>query len=315
MPLLTRKRVLLIKEEATYGTDASPTPESNSLDVKNLRITASGEVIDRDLVRASISPLAPKMGKRWWDISFECELKGSGTKGTAGKLGDLFEACGFAETVKAGSSVVYKPASSSFKSVTIYAYDIPDSGTNALQRKLTGVRGNLRLVAEAGQICRLEFTGKGLYNDPSDVTIPTGMSYEETLPPIVESSTFTLNNVELIAQQIILETGLSLVDEDDLNSAAGLKGFLIGARKPVGSFNPEAVLAATYDFWSDWVAATSRELSIVVGSAAGNKCTITAPALTIDNLTDGDRNGLLTSDIPFRLAGDNGNDELELKFE
>ena len=315
MALLTRKRVLLIKEETEYGMDSSPTPAENCLDVRNLKIAGAGDLLERDLMRNTLSTLTPKLGKRWYDISFDCELKGSGTKGTAGKLGDLFEACGFSETVSAGSSVVYKPQSDTFKSVTIYAYDIPDSGENALVRKLLGVRGSLRIVAEAGQICRLEFTGKGKYADPTDDAIPTGMTYETTIPPIVESSVFTLNNVSLIAQSINLDMANTLVDEDDISGAAGIKAFLITGRKPAGTFNPEAVLVATYNFWADWIAATSRALSMVIGTTAGNKITITAPALSIDNLDEGDRNGIITRDIPFHLAQSTGDDEVQFKFE
>lgn len=319
MSLLSRKRVMLIKEEASgYGVDPTPTPAANSIDAKNIKINESADLLERDVVRGHLSPVTPKVGKRWYDISFEVELKGSGTAGTAGKIGDLLEACGFVETASAGSSVVYRPASSSFKSAALYVYDLPDTGANALLRKLLGFRGNIRIIAEAGNIPRIEVSGKALFAIPTDQTIPTGMVYETTLPPIVESAAFTLAPSAagaLIVQSVTIDMGTELTDEDDISSATALKGFKITGRKPVGSFNPEAVLVATQDFWTDWVGAMERALSMVIGTAAGNKCTISAPKVTLENLGEGDRGGILTKDIPFRMNANAGNDEIELKFE
>ena len=73
---------------------------------------------------------------------------------------------------------------------------------------------------------------------------------------------------------------------------------------------------ATYDFFTDWKNATARALSVVVGSVAGNKLTVTMPKVTLDGVETGDRNGAVTRDIPFRAAcTDAGNDEVQLKFE
>jgi len=63
------------------------------------------------------------------------------------------------------------------------------------------------------------------------------------------------------------------------------------------------------------VGATQRELSLVIGSAAGNKVTISAPKVTLDSIADGERESLLTREIPFTLGQDSGDDEVEIKFE
>jgi len=313
---LSKQKVLLAKEESTYGTDSTPTPAANAIDAKDIKISYPGEVLERPMERASLSPVAPKIGKHYIEVTFTCELKGSGSQGVAPAIGDLLEACGFAETVSAGSSVLYKPASTGHKSVTIYVYDIQAETGNSRLHKLTGARGNVNFVFEAGQIARLEFTFQGLYNIPTDVSTPDSASYESTTPPIVESSNFTLNSVDsLVVQSININMANELHPGDDINAAAGIKNIGIVGRKPNGSFNPEAVLLATYDFWTDWVNANQRALSLVVGSAAGNKCTISAPKVSIDTITEGDRGGRRIEDIPFKLNVDSGDDEIELKFE
>ncbi|HNV61407.1 MAG TPA: phage tail tube protein [Candidatus Cloacimonas acidaminovorans] len=314
--MLTKNRFVLVKEEATYGTDPTPTPSANAIEVMNFDISYEGDKQERDTMRNNISPLSPLMGKRWIKCSFDVEIKGGGTKGTASRVGDLLEACGFAEVVSAGSSVTYSPANpQSHKSVTIYAYDQVSSSSSILH-KITGVRGTMSLKIEAGGIGIMSFDMKGLYNAPTDVVNPTAPTYETTLPPIVESSLFTLNSVNsLIVQAVNIDLNNEIVEQDDINSVGGIKGFIITARKPSGSLNPEAVSMSTYNFQSDFVGATARALSLVIGSANGNKLTITAPKLTLDSVGDGDRNGLRALDIPFSLSKDAGNDELILKFE
>lgn len=313
--MLSKNRVLCAKEESAYGQDITPTTTANAIEALNVKVNYQGDVIERDVMRANISPLAPKIGKRWIEVAFDVEVKGGGTKGTAGRIGDLIEACGFAETASAGSSVTYAPASQNHKSITIYVYDNISSASSILH-KITGARGSFSIKLDAGTIGTLSFTFKGIYNAPADVSAPTTPTYESTLPPIVESASLSLNSITtLVVQALSMDLANDLVDEEDISSANALKGFLITGRKPSGSLNPEAVSIATYPFVADWVASTARALSVVVGSASGNKLTITAPKLTIDNVGDGDRNGIKTSELPFRMTQNAGNDEMILLFE
>ena len=313
MGFLSRQKVLLVKEEATYGTDPVPTVGDNAIDAMGIKTNYPGEVLERDMERASISPVAPKLGKRYAEVSFSTELKGSGAAGTAPAIGDLLEACGFGEAVSAGVSVTYTPASTGHKSVTFYVYDIQAATGNSRLHKITGARGTFNLITEAGQIARIEWTFQGLYTKPADVASPGAASYESTKPPIVESSTFTLNSVAtLVAQALNIDIANEVSQREDINAAAGIKGFEIIGRKPNGSFNPEAVLLATYDFWGDWVAATERALELVVGSVAGNIITISAPKVTLDTISEGERNGIRTEDIPFKCAMNTGDDEISI---
>jgi hypothetical protein len=309
-----RNRVLLAKVETAYGSDPTPTVAANAIEAKNIKVNYIGDKLERDNVRNNISAVSPVIGKRHVEVTFECELKGSGTKGTAGRIGALLQACSFTETTSAGSSVIYTPASTSQKSVTMYIYDI-DSASTVL-KKITGAVGNLQVKCTAGQYGTLSFSMKGLYNAPSDVAAPTDPTYETTLPPIVESASFTLNSVSgLYVNEVNINVNNEIAERDDISTANAIAAFTVTGRKPSGSFNPEAVIIATYGFWADWIASTQRALSMVIGSASGNKCTITAPKVTIDSIGDADRNGILTRDIPFSLGMNAGNDEMQFKFE
>jgi hypothetical protein len=280
----------------------------------DIKIAYNGDILERNIQRETISPTAPKIGKRWTEISFKVEIKGGGSVGVAGKLGDLLEACGFAEVASVGSSVIYAPASGTMKSMTVYVYDIQDTGSAKLH-KITGARGNVKISLEAGGIAAMEFSYKGIYNIPTDVAAPSSPTFESTTPPIVQSSAFTLNSItSLIVQALSLDMANEVSESDDISSATGIKAFNITGRKPAGEFAPEAVTMAAYDFWSDWVAATQRALSVVIGSVAGNICTITAPKVTIDKISDEDKNGIRANNIPFRCSLNAGNDEVQIKF-
>ena len=308
-----RNRILLAREESVYGTDPTPNVGSHAIEAMNIKVNYQGDLLPRDIVRSNISPVNPVLGKRWVEVTFDCELKGSGTRGTAGRIGDLLEACSMAETASAGSSVTYVPTSSSQKSVTIYVYN-NDTGSSVLH-KITGAVGTFSIKLTAGQYGVLSFSFKGIYNLPSDVATPANPTYESTTPPIVESCSFTLNSSSaLIAQEMSLDLGNEIVSRDDINSANAIKAFLVSNRNPKGSFNPEAMLVASYAFYADWVAASQRALSIVLGATSGNIITITAPKVTIDSIADGERDRVLVKDIPFTLGQNTGNDELSIKF-
>ena len=310
----TGKRTLLAKEESVYGSDPTPVVGSNGIDAGRIEISHEAELGERNIMRGSLSPLDPVVGKKSVKLSFEVEIKGSGSAGTAPRLGDLIEACGFTETVSAGSSVVYLPSSTTMKSVTFYLYDLADSGSMVLH-KVNGARGTFQINAKAGEIAKMLFTFYGIYNIPTDVADPGVPTAEGTKPPVVESAAFTLNGVtSLVVDEVSLDMQNSVITADDISSVNGIKSFNITARKPSGKFSPEAVAMATYDFWTDWVAGTARALSLIIGGTAGNKLTLSLPKVTIDSIAAGDKQGILTRELPFRASQNTGNDEVRLSF-
>lgn len=315
----TKQKILCIKEEGSYGSDSSPAVGTNDIDASNIVRNYNGEKLDRDLQRETLSPESPIIGKKSMQISFTCEVKGSGTHGTAPQLGDLLEACGFSESIGASggsSSVVYNPASTGHKSVTIYLYDVQTEGSGDYRlHKITGARGNCNVIAEAGQIARIEFTFQGLLNDMIDVSDPGDPSYESTNPPIVESASFQINTTSLVAQMINLNMNNNIAERPDMNTAHGIAGFQITGRTPTGEFTPESVLKATYDFITDWKAATSRAIEFTLGDTQGNIVEVSAPALTLDNISEEDREGVQGERIPFSLGLSSGDDELQLVFK
>jgi len=308
--MITRRTAILAKIEGTYGTDPTPTVGANALLVKDVEMKPTGDVLERDFIRSSLSSLAFVRGAKWVDLAFTCEFKGSGTRGAlpaTGWEGTLFRACGMKETVTTSTSIVYSPISTGFESATIWVYQ------DGIFHKVNGWRGDCTITYEVGKYGELRFEGQGLYVAPTDAS-PSAQTFSDVVPPVALSAGLTLDGTAYsgaIVERIELRLGNKLAQRKSMNSASGLTEILITERDPGGSFDPEAVIEATYPFWAKWAAATTIALNLgPIGSTAGNIITITAPKMQLNDLTYGDRNGILTYDVPFSLAGNSGDDEL-----
>ena len=95
MAQLTRKRVILIESESTYGTGPSMAASTVVL-VRDLSITPqSSDVVNRDVVRPYLGASEQLLANTKVECTFSVELAGSGTAGTAPRYGDALKACGF----------------------------------------------------------------------------------------------------------------------------------------------------------------------------------------------------------------------------
>ena len=178
MALLTRKRLILIEEESTYGTDPTPTGADAVL-VRDLSITPlQSDIVSRDLIRPYLGASEQLLANTRVECTFSVELAGSGTAGTAPRYGKALKACGFSETIVANTSVTYDPVSASFSSVTIH-YNI-----DGVRHKVTGARGTFSINANVGEIPTIDFTMTGIYVAPDDSAQPT-VTYADQATPLI----------------------------------------------------------------------------------------------------------------------------------
>jgi hypothetical protein len=142
MPLLSRKRLILTKIEATYGTDSSPAGTDAVL-VRNLEITPiEAETVSRDLIRPYLGNSAQILSQTRVVITFEVELAGSGTAGTASRIDSLLRSCGFAATTT-GSAVTGTAQAGSAGSITLASgSSATDDYYNGMVITITGGTGS-----------------------------------------------------------------------------------------------------------------------------------------------------------------------------
>lgn len=307
--MLTRKTVILAKIESNYGVDPTPTVSADAILVKDVDIKIVGEVLERDFLRDALSPLAFARGMKHAEISFTTELKGTGTRGSLpafGYEGTLFKACGMGETVTGATSIVYTPVSASFGSVTIYAYK------DGILHEMNGCRGSFKISGEVGKYMEVAWSFKGLYVAAVDAT-PGACTFSTIVPPALLSAGAVIGAYAAVFSKFEIDMGVETGKRLSVNDATGLVEWMITGRKPSGSFDPETVTEATKSFWADWAAGTQQVFNVgPVGATSGNIIEINAPKAQHKEINYGDRDGILTYEIPMHLAQNAGNDELTI---
>lgn len=308
MPLYTSKRTILVKTETTYGTDPVPTGSANAVLCKNLDITPmETELASRDLVRPYFGASEQYVSGAYVRVTFDVEMQGSGTAGTAPAYDALLKACGLASTVAAGTSVTYAPISTNFGSVTIY-YNV-----SGVLHKVTGARGNLEMVIEAGQIPVYRFTFLGLYKAPTDTAAPT-VDYTDFKSPIVANSdntpTFSLFSYSAGALQSL---NINFNNNISYRALIGAEDIQLSDRSITGTAVIEAPTIAAKDFFSLGLATTTGALSLVHGKTAGSRVELASSRVNVTNPSYSDLNGITMMSLPLQFVpSSSGNDELSI---
>ena len=286
MAQLTRKRVILVEKEQSYGTDPSPAATDVVL-VRDLSITPqSSDVVNRDVVRPYLGSSQQLLANTRVECTFSVEFAGSGTRGTAPRYGSALKACGLSETVSSGASVTYEPISANFSSVTIH-YNV-----DGVRHVVTGCRGNVSLSAEVGAIPTLDFTFTGIYNAPTDVALPS-VTYGNQASPLIfkngNTTSFQLLSFSGALQSLNFDIGNSIVYRE-----------LVGGTK-------DYFAAALTD-------TTLGNLTVTHGTAAGNICRLTSTKVDIGDVSYGEMDGVTMLEIPYTLVPSSANDELSIVY-
>ncbi len=310
MPLLTRKRLILAKAESTYGTDSTPAGTDAVL-VRDLNITPlQSDTVDRELIRPYLGASQQLLANTRVEITFQVELAGSGTAGTAPRYGSILKACGFSETVVSSTSVTYAPVSSSFSSVTLY-YNV-----DGVLHKLTGCRGTFTMNCAVGEIPYIEFTMTGVYNAPTDTAAPSTTYSNQAVPLVFKngnSSSFQLLSYAGCLQSIELDMGNEVIYRELVGCT---KEVLITNRAVTGTVMIEAVALATKNYFTAALSDTTLgNLQFTHGTAAGNIITVSSSTIDIGDVSYEDSDGIQMLSIPVvAVPGSSGNDEVSIAF-
>lgn len=332
----TQIGLLLAKIESTYATDPVPTGAANVIATTRdgLSFAPGFTRLSRKLLDGTLSRVTGKNVLPRVVFNFRTELRGNRTDGSAADISQgssahaveidpLLLACDLAATYTVESSggardgfVIYKPTNPSDQgnSVTFYWY----SGLKL--HKITGCKGTFKLTAQAGEIAFIDWTFSGLYNAPTDASIPSP-TWLNTVPPIFISSGSQIGATSPIFQKLELDLGNTVTERQDANSTDGMKGFLVTDRASKATIDPESVAVATSNFWDDLYSVVNRTVIARIGLAAaggsGNRMNLTLVGEP-EQEAYGDRSGNRTHQINYELCRANNSDtvnsELQLKF-
>lgn len=311
--LRVSNEVILAKIEVTYNTDPTPTAGSNAVLVQNVSPKVSGlRMVQRPVIRANLNNVQAVYGGQLHELSFDCEIKGSGAAGTAPEIGVLFRGCALAETVVASTSVTYKPISSAHESLTLYWYE----GGKKLH-KITGARGDYTIKVTAGGIMMVSFKFTGHYAAPTDVSIPTP-TYVTTVPRAALSMAISVGGTSVVARDWSVAAGHTVALPPSIAASDGYSEVQITDQNYSGTMTIESELASVIDVDTQLQAGTALTFSPgTLGSVAGNKFALTSATnglyWTSRDWSDGD--GLRLRSMPFGLVDSSaGNDAVSLAF-
>ena len=309
MALLSRKRLILAKTESTYGTDSTPAGTDAVL-VRSLEVTPlEADVVSRDLIRPYLGNSDQLLANVRVRCSFEVELAGSGTAGTAPRVDALLKATGMAATIVASTSVTYAPVSATFSSCTI-VYNV-----DGVQHKLTGVRGTVTMNCQLGQIPTLQFEMTGIYNAPTDTAQPA-VTYSAQANPLIFKEGNTSAFSFFSYSGCLMSVDFNLANEIVYRELIGCtKEVIITDRKPAGTVMIEAPTIATKDYFTLALGSATGNLTFLHGTTAGNRVTFTASQVDATQPNYSDQDGIQMLSVPYvALPTTAGNNEFSLAF-
>lgn len=303
-----KKMLLLAKVETTSGTDAVPTTALNAILCRAFMpepITA--EQVQRNLIRPYKGNSGSLTVGEHRKFTFEVELAGSGTAGTAPAWGPLLKACGFSETVTAGTSVAYDPVSEGEPTLTLYGY------LDKTRFIVTGAKGTVSFELNAKGIPVMKFEFIGSYTAPNEEAgAPTGVDYTKFKQPLtvgkVNTPTFSFHGLAAIASAFSLNWGAILTWRDLI----GYQGANSEDRQPSGSVTLE-MPTITVKNWAEMVRlSTTGVAQLIHGTTAGNIVQFDMPAVQPKPFTLQDDQSVAMLSIPFDVNPVSGNDELKI---
>lgn len=310
---LTRKKFLIAKIESTYNTDPSPVGGSNAIQVTNLEITP----LESDNVQAPTlqgfignSSRATLVANKRVSVTFDVELSGSGTAGTAPAFGPLLKSCGLSETIVASTSVTYAPVSSSFDSATIYCF------YDGTRHKITGARGSVSFNFTAGQFAVASFNFIGIYNAPDGTALSGSFTVANQAAALeVNDTNMTTSTFHGVSDACIESFELALNNDLIYKETTCGKEVFITNRAPGGTAVLQAPAIGTTDYFAKAVGITTASSSMVLGATGGNIVSLTAAQTDITGVSYGDTNGVISLSMPYlALPTTAGNNEFALAF-
>ena len=294
MPKLHRKRSILAKAESSYGTDPTPTGSANYVQVIDLNIEpVVSDEVSRDLIRPYMGNYEVIPANTRVNVTFDVEMAGSGSAGTAPKYGAILKACALSETVVSSTSVTYAPVTTPSDSVTLFVnYD-------GIRHKVTGARGTFSINCEVNNIPRISFSLTGIFNAPTDTALPTVTVSNQASPLIFKNgstSNFSIFGFAAALQSWNLDFNNEVIYRE---LVGGTKEVLITDRRPSGTAVIESVALSSHNFFTDYTGTSTGTNTWLHGTTAGNKVTVSCPQTDLGQPTYSESDGITMLNLPF----------------
>lgn len=201
------------------------------------------------------------------------------------------------------ANVLYKPTSTSLKTLSIYRYRHRSDGGNSKLDKILGAAGTMTFNMPVRSPCRLSFSYQGQLSTPTDVSPPGAGLYQSVrAQPYLAADTF-LGGSAIKLNTLALDYGAAVQLIDNPAQAFGYDAAGVTRRRISGRLNPPLELQATRDAFASWLTGALSEFWVRWGTVAGNRVSIFIPQLLYSGVEEEDVNGFAHEGLPFRALG------------
>lgn len=269
-PIKWKSKIILAKEEATYGVDPTLSGAANALLMTNVVLTPmDGEDVSRDLEQPFLGAQPSLSTALRVRMTGNVELAPSGTPGTAPAWGPLVVGLGCAETIVEDVSVTYAPVTDGHRSLYFKFWIGPTL------HAFRGARGTARLRCTAQGLPYLELDYIGLFLSPvGDAARPVVSLAAFKAPQIVSNSNtplFTIDGVPLVLREFMLDLG----NQVEPRLLVGKEEILISDRVESATARVEAVPLGIYDPYAQALDGDARvAITLRHGTGAGRIATL-----------------------------------------
>ena len=304
---LVSNQIVQAKIETTTGTYSAPS-STDAILCSNVSVGPSdARMYDRNVIKGTLGSLKQIYAGSLMQVTFDMEIKGSGSAGTAPECDAVFRMANLGSTVTPSTSVTYAPISANPETCSVAV------GLDGKLVKLKGCVADINFALTTGEVTIANITVTGRLEEIVDGS--TTGSFGSTVPAPLINVPFTIGGYGAVISSLSIGLNNTIAKPDSIADSEGFAQVQITKRSIEGSFDPEQELVATESFDADWRSGAVKVLTTGgIGATAGNITTFTCPYVSYRDVQTGDREGILTHDIPFGAAEDSGDDDLSITF-
>ena len=308
MTKFARNKALLVKLEAAYGTDATPTGAANAIQASNFNFEPSvGQDVSRDLILPNMGHQGVIQTGNYARISYDVEVAGSGDPGTPPAIGPCLRSCGMAEVITAGTDVKYNPISGGFDSSSHYFVN------DGIKHVLLGCRGTWKLNFQPSQIARWTFTMTGLLGIIADVAMPAVdlTKFIKPVPVSKANTTYSLFGYAGACEAFSFDLGADIQPRLLINA----ESVEYVDRQMTGQATMAAASLATIDWFAKAAAHETGAMAAQHGTVAGNMVAFSGAKFQLGRPSYAENQKILNSQLSLMALPDAGNDEFFVTFK
>lgn len=303
-----RKRYVVAKTEATYGTPSADMTGATILEMVMLDggNPYAGNTVDRERMRDGLGAFEQVNTGPYVERTMRAPFAGQGTAGEAPAYGVLLRACGMSETVNMGADVVYQPVSENQESLELWWME------DGQMQHISGARGTFSITANSQGLPYIEFNFTGLYKKTeaaADASMATQAVQAKELPINKQNTTASIDGHNACMSSLSLDIGNSV----EYRNMVNCESVHIADRQATGSTNIEAPDLAAVDYFAKVEShngVTLVPLTLTHGTKPGNIIELKGDQVQLNSISPTDNQDIMHYDLGLRFlpTGSDDND-------